>query len=125
MDMFSEQRRIFLFKTFGENMKEYGKDLKTYISEPYKNGDPIQMVTGPVMAAASLILEGPDVAYAGIVDQSLQSPEGTFGRITRDTRSLANNVFTLHPLKALGDASRLVFSDIPLTIGDAVGGFRN
>ena len=121
----SEHRLIALFKTFGENMKEYGHDLNDqYISGPYNRRDPIQKGLGPVMAAGSVILEGTDQLWAGVVDQKLEKPTGIAGRLRRDTKLLLNDVVTLHPLRAVGDVFRIGLADIPLDIGDTIGGFR-
>lgn len=126
MRMFlAERRPVFLFRTFGENLKSYGKDLdKQYLSGPYDRKDPIQKGLGPVMAAGSLILEGTDQLWAGVVDQRLDVPTGIAGRTRRDIKLLLKDIVTLHPLRAIGDGFRLAFADVPLDIGDTVGGFR-
>lgn len=121
-----EQRLILLFKTLGENMKTYGNDLQeNYITGPYHRRDVIQKGLGPVMAAGSIILEGPDQVWAGIVDQKLERPSGIAGRTRRDLKLLLKNVATVHPLRAFGDVFRLGFSDLPLDAGDAIGGFHS
>ncbi len=121
---FGEARMIFWFKEVGSNLKTYGSDLgQEYITGPYKKHDPIQMITGPVMAAASVILEGPDQLIAGALDIKLEPSHGTLGRIYRDTRSLVKNIFTLHPARAVADAFRLPGSAF-LDIGDAAGAHR-
>jgi hypothetical protein len=75
------------------------------------------------MAAASIILEGPDQIIAGAVDQQLKRPSGALGRIRRDSRQMLGNLFTLHPLRAAADGLRLVTSGAILDAADVVGGF--
>lgn len=104
-------------------MKEYGKDVgSTYIASGFKEKDPFKVVTGAVMAPLSLILEGPDQLYDGALGRAYESPTGIAGRTRRDIKLLLKDVFTLHPLRALGDAWRLATSDLILDAGDAIGG---
>jgi hypothetical protein len=120
-----ESRTIYLFKNGLENTKHLLKDevWNTYLVSPYKKGDTIQMIGGPVMAFANTILAGPDAIYADAVDSRLES-HNRF-RIVRDTRMFFQNVMTLHPLRAAGDAFRVVFNDPILDGGDALFGFRH
>ncbi|UPA22339.1 hypothetical protein K8942_04800 [Candidatus Peribacteria bacterium] len=120
-----EARCIHLFKEVGSNLKTYGKDLgQEYITGPYQKHDAIQMITGPVMAAASVILEGTDQIVAGVLDQKLEPSNGTLGRMRRDGKEFLKDVVTLHPIRAIADGFRLVTSDLLLDVGDAVGGHR-
>lgn len=108
--------------SFGEHMGEYGKDIwSTYVTAGVKEKDPIKMATGVVMTPLSLLLEGPDHLYAGLVGQKYEAPTGIAGRIRRDAGMLLKDVVTLHPLKALGDAWRLGTSDWILDVGDGIG----
>lgn len=106
--------------TFGDHMKAYGQDLKeTYIED---KADLVDRTLGIVGAAANVVLKGPDQLYKGIVGQPYNIPHGIAGHTITDTKSLIKNVFTLHPLRALGDASSLIFSDIPMDAVNLVTG---
>lgn len=108
---------------FWQNFRSYTDDLgETYISDSVTERDPIKMATGVVMLPASLILEGTDQIYAALVGQKYQKPSGPAGRIVRDTKLLAKDVFTGHPLRAIGDAFRVVTADWILDAGDLLGG---
>ncbi len=98
--------------SFGDHMKEYGRDVRdTYFTG--KEGI-VDQTLGAVGAVANVALKGTDQLYKGIVGQRYNSPHGIAGHTIADTKSLIKNVFTLHPLRALGDASSLVFSDVPM-----------
>lgn len=122
-----ERHLIGLFQNVGDNMKTWWNDTSdTYVTGPWKEKDPIKMGLGPVMAVGSTVLEATDQLWAGIVDQKLERPDGgILPRIRRDTRLLFKNIFTLHPLRAIGDGFRLVTSDPFLDGGDLIGGFRH
>ncbi len=97
---------------FSGHMKEYGRDVKTTYIDGKKGV--VDMTLGAVGAAANLVLKGPDQLYKAAVGQEYNAPHGIAGHTIADTKSLIKNVFTLHPLRALGDASSLIFSDIPM-----------
>ncbi len=118
-----ESRLAYWFQELGPNLKTYGSDLGQEYLAGFKKGDPIQMITGPVMAAASILLEGPDQLIAGVVDKKLEPPRGALGRIRRDTGALIKDVLTLHPFKAAADAFRLPGSAL-LDAGDTIGRFH-
>lgn len=120
---FGELRLVYWMKEVGPNLRTYGKDLgKEYFTDPYTRKDAIGMVTGPVMAAASVLLEGTDQIFAGIVDQKLTPPSGPLGRMRRDGKEFLKDVVTLHPIRALADGFRLATSDLLLDAGDLAGG---
>jgi hypothetical protein len=120
-----EQRLVGLMQTMGENVQIYGHSLNDkYISGPWKRGDTIQKVTGPVAAGVSALLEGTDVLWSGLVDQKLEQPSGLLGRMTRDTKAFVRGVVMLHPLRAAGDAWRGLTSSPILDGIDALGGFH-
>lgn len=120
-----ESRCIHWFKEVGPNLRDYGRDLsQEYVTGPYKRHDTIQKITGPVMAAASAILEGPDQIIAGAVDKKLEPPHGVLGRMRRDSGEFLKDAVTLHPIRALTDVFRLATSDLLLDAGDLVGGHR-
>ncbi len=122
---FGEERLLSLFKPLGENVKTWGGDTKeNYLTGPWKRGDNIQKITGPVAAAAATLFELPDYLYAGVVDQNVKPASGIAGRVRRDTGLLLKDIVTLHPLRAGGDAFRLVFNDVPMDSIDLIGGFR-
>lgn len=107
------------------HMGDYGRDLgNTYFSNPFKKKDSIAMITGPVMAAASLLLEGTDQMYSAVVGPEYEAPHGIGGRTRRDVKALLKDVVTLHPLRAAGDAWRAITSSWILDTGDALGGHR-
>lgn len=117
--MSANERRLVGF------IKEYASDVgETYLSGPCRGRDNLQKITGPIMAGASALLEGPDQLYAGAVGQEYQRPTGIGGRIRRDIGALLGDIVRLRPLRALGDAWRLATSDVILDAGDAIGGFR-
>lgn len=119
-----ENRLIFRQResSFGEHMKEFGKDLwDTNIAG--KRGV-FDRISGGVMAAVSTVLEGPDHVYDAALGREYIEPKGIAGRIMRDTGLLAKDIFTLHPLRALGDAWKLLTSDWILDAGDAITGNR-
>lgn len=121
----AESRLLCWFKEVGSNLKTYGSDLgQEYITGPYQKNDVIQKITGPVMAAASVILEGTDQIVAGVVDQKLEPSNGILGRMRRDGKEFLKDVVTLHPIRAIADGFRLATSDLLLDIGDIVGGHR-
>jgi hypothetical protein len=123
--LLAERRLIALMDTMGDNLREYGRDWsQTYIVEPWKSNDPVQVIIGGVGAAASAVLEGTDVLWSGLVDEKYEPPDGMAGRITRDVRLLVTNIGTFHPLRAVGNLWRLATSDIPLTFIDVAGGFH-
>ncbi len=120
----AERRMIRLFKTFGPNLKEYGRDLMdTYVAGPVKSKDPVQMVMGTVGGAMSVVLEGTDAVWSGIVDEPLERPEGLVGRTRRDLKLLLQNNI-VHPIRSIGNIWRLLTSDIPMDFIDTVGGFH-
>lgn len=120
-----ESRLLSFFKEVGANLKTYGNDLKDeYIVGPYENNDVIQKITGPIMVAASAILEGTDQIVAGIVDTRLEPPDGVLGRMRRDSWEFVTDVATLHPIRAIAAGFRVATSDLILDVGDAVGNFR-
>jgi hypothetical protein len=121
--LFKESRLTFWFQEVGSNVKTYGSDLgQEYITGPYKKNDAIQMITGPVMAAASVILEGTDQIVAGVVDTKLEPPSGALGRMRRDGKELLTDIVRLRPIKAITDVFRLATSDLLLDVGDIAGG---
>jgi hypothetical protein len=123
---FGEHRLLNAFKEVGPNVKEWAADVNDhYLTGPWERKDPIQIATGPLMAGASALFEGTDQIWSGMVDQKLERPHGMLGRFRRDTRLFLKNVFTLHPLRAIGDGFRLVLADPILDGGDLLGGFRN
>jgi hypothetical protein len=118
----AEHRLLQRMGTFGEHMKDYGKDIGSYVTAGFKEKDPIKAVTGAVMAPLSVLLEGPDQTYDAFLGREYQRPEGIAGRTRRDVKLLLKDIVTLHPLLALGDAWRLGTSDWILDAGDALGG---
>lgn len=116
-----ESRLLGLFKEVKSNAVTWGKDVKhTYFDEPIAEGNPVKTVAGIGMIMAETVLRLPDVLYAGAVDQRKSAPEGFMGRTRQATGQLVENVVTVHPLRALGNASELIFS-LPwaLDIADA------
>jgi hypothetical protein len=104
-------------------MGDYGRDIgPRYFTSGFKEKNAIKMVSGPVMGALSLVLEGPDQLYSGVVGQKYHVPTGIAGRTRRDLGLALKDAVTLHPFKALGDVYRLITADIPLDAGDAVFG---
>ncbi len=120
----TEHRLIAAMETMGNNLKEYGRDLREEYLEAIGSDDPLQKVMGGVGAAASVVLEGTDVLWSGLVDEQYARPSGIVGRTRRDAGLLLKNVVTLHPLRALGNGWRLLTSDLPLDAIDVVGGFH-
>ncbi len=120
---FGEARMTYLMKNIGSNLKEYGSNAgEKYFKRPFQSKDTFKMITGPVMAAVSAVLEGPDQIIAGVVDQQVIRPSGSLGRIRRDSKQLIKDVFTFHPIRAVADGLRLP-ADVILDLGDAAGGF--
>lgn len=106
-----------------DHLREYGDDLgKTYVTDGLTKKDPIKIATGAVLFPASLLLEGPDQIYAALVKQPYEAPRGIAGRITRDTKLFVQDLFTGHPLRAVGDAFRVATADWILDTGDLLGG---
>jgi hypothetical protein len=120
MALASEHRTI----GFMEEIQSYGRDLKNTYLDAWKGNDTLAKVTGAGMAGLSAVLEGPDRLYAAAVGQRLENPNGILGRTRRDIGQLLQNVVTLHPLRALGDAWRLGTSDLLLDGADAITGHR-
>ncbi|MDD5041260.1 MAG: hypothetical protein PHX87_03235 [Candidatus Peribacteraceae bacterium] len=119
-----ERRLTALFKEVGSNLTSWGKDTADrYIAGPVEQQNPVKAVMGSVMAVASAILEAPDAAVAGAFDNPVKYEGRTGLRTTRDVGQFAKNVVTLHPIRAVTDAWRVATTDIPLDLGDAVGGF--
>gem|GEM_PF-1477327 len=118
-----EARMIHLFKEIGSNAKTWWVDGKNkYIVDPIKMSNYPKAAMGVGAAAASAVLEFPDYIVSGIIDQKLEPPSGTLGRTRRDIGVLLKDVVTLRPLRSLADASRLVFTDIPMDTIEAVTG---
>lgn len=118
-----ERRLLSLMKEVGPNLKEYGKDViwEKYLRDPWRRGDNIAKITGPVMATASAILEGTDQIWAGIVDQKLENPTGTLGRLQRTGREMVGNIKEKEPIKFIVNAVRTPVEGI-LDVGDAIFG---
>ena len=120
----AERRLTHLFKEVGSNLSSWGKDAADrYVVGPVEQGNPVKAVMGSVMAVASTILEAPDAAVAGAFDNRVTYEGRTGLRTTRDVGQFAKNVLTLHPIRAITDVWRVATTDIPLDLGDAVGGF--
>jgi len=107
---FAESRPVFWFKEVGPNLTTWGKDLKRYVDQPYKEGNPLKAGLGAVMIVSEGVLRSLDMVFAGIVDQKKEAPSGFMGRTTQAGGQLLKNVVTLHPLRAAGNASELIFS---------------
>lgn len=111
-----------LLKKFMEEMKSYGNELNDRYLSAWKEKDNLKKVTGTALAGLSAALEGPDRAWGALMGQNLKTPNGILGRTRRDAGELLKNVVTLHPLRAMGDAWRLVTSSPILDTADAFGG---
>lgn len=111
---------------FGEtsNLRNWWRDARsTYVDRPVEEGDPVRMGAGAAMLTASTIMEAPDHFFADLVKNKINPPEDVpFGRTRRDLGKLAENIFTLHPIRAITDAVRLPLSSFPLDVGDIVTG---
>ncbi len=106
--------------SFSDHMGAYVEDVKgTYFRG--KKGV-VDRTLGAIGGLANVGLKGPDQVFKGIVGQSYNSPHGIAGHTRADTLSLIKNVFTGHPIRALGDASSLIFSDVPMDAINLVTG---
>ncbi|MBI5156045.1 hypothetical protein HZA45_02090 [Candidatus Peregrinibacteria bacterium] len=108
-----ESRMVRWFEELKPNVVTWGADLKdTYIDGPISEGNPVKVAGGIGMIMAETVLRLPDILYAGAVDQHKSAPEGFMGRTRQATGQLIDNIVTLdpHPLRALGNASEIVFS---------------
>ena len=121
---FGEARLVFWFKEVVPNAQTWGGDVwDEYLAGPYRRHDPIQMITGPVMAAASLLVQAPDQFIAGVLDQKLQPPSGPLGNIRQDTKLLVENVTDVRPLAAVATAVRSI-GGAGMDMGDMAFGFH-
>ncbi len=106
-----ERRLAFWFGEVKPNVVNWGKDVKkNYIDDPIVRKDPLKTVLGVGMVGAEAVLRFPDMVWAGVVDQKKDAPTGFMGRTRQASGQLLTNVVTIHPLRALGNASELVFS---------------
>lgn len=117
-----ESRTLNLFKEVGPNIGTWGKDVgSTYLAQGWKEKDPIKVVAGVPMAAASTLFESLDYVYAGIADQKLETPTGS--RTLRDIKEIGTN-HVRHPIRTVLSGLRLI-SDVPMDIADGVIGFKH
>lgn len=118
-----EQRLLHWFKEVGPNAKTWMNDVAdTYVKQPVAERDPIKMIGGAVMAAASTVLEAPDYIFAGIADQKIIPPTGL--RTTRDIGQLGKDIVSLKPIATVLDVLRLP-GDLVLDAGDKLVGIHS
>ncbi len=109
----------------GPNIKTYSHDLwNTYFVDPYHSGDTIEQISGPFVAAASVLLEGTDVLVAGVAGKHLVPPSGPMGRTVRDFKELGSDIIHVHPIHALTDVFRIATTDLLLDIPELATGHR-
>jgi len=115
-----ESRLIFERESsFGDHMKDYGKDLSsTYFSG--KKG--LDRGLGAVGAAANVVLKAGDEIFKGILGQKYNAPHGIAGHTRADLASLFGNVVHFRPIRAAGDVWSLATADIPLDAINLVTG---
>ncbi len=116
-----ERRLTHWFKEVGPNLKTLGGELKDTVAEGVQGKDPIKLAMTPVVAAARVLLQGPDYVYSGIVDRKVEKVDGS--ETIHDLKSVGKDLVTLHPVRALIGALKLP-GDLGMDVLKGIGGFQ-
>lgn len=120
----AREHRLMSLK-ISENLGNIASDtFERYLQNPVKNGHPERLLLGIPIGIINGISRAVDGVLAGIADQEIDVPNGSFAETRRDAGLAKDHILPPKPLKLATDLIRLPGT---LTSGflDTLGGFEH
>ncbi|MEQ1849325.1 MAG: hypothetical protein ABL890_01915 [Candidatus Peribacteraceae bacterium] len=118
----AKEKRLLNMKVT-ENLGKVADDtLNRYLVSPVESGHPERLLLGIPLAIINGSQRAIDAVFAGVADQEIDIPDGTFAETRRDAKLIPGHVLPPRPLKLATDIIRAPGT---LTTGglDAITGF--